>query len=533
MKSLFITAALLTVPATCLAERFVADAEPDTAPVAGPARQADQPDMLRFSNNDTLHGNFLSFGKDGTMLWKNPEVKEPIHFSTQKIHRIILNHGQGHQSTGQSSTVTLVNGDVIPGSITSANQKSVILKTDHLGTITLPRDTVSRIAPTPFGGKLLYYGPLNTNGWKTMLPPETKKTDEKAEEKKPLVKIEDQQEDQQEDQEEDEAQEEKDTNADWKHIASAWYSGTDKNRYLTRMDALPDNCRLAFKLGWRGSLYCNIAIHADFDPPVNKGKENDKAQGNIQGNMATTVGHAYVVSLSTHSSSLYACSFDKDGNPTSTRIDTDGNRVSLGLSGKEEADFEFRIDRPNKQLLLYLDGNFKTKWDLGDDYAGTGNHLSFRNLRYSNAELRVSDIIISRWNGLKDSAQSMQTPDRDVILLTNGVDRFSGKLNHILDGKVSFRGSYNNDFSIPVDEVQEIHLASNNLRKMPEDVDDKSTYFYIHPYGRISGMPSPGDINSTKLNSNLLGELSLNTRYVNIIDFSHQNSLLDLWDDNF
>ena len=129
----------------------------------------------------------------------------------------------------------------------------------------------------------------------------------------------------------------------------------------------------------------------------------------------------------------------------------------------------------------------------------------------------------------------MQTPDRDVILLTNGVDRFSGKLNHILAGKVSFRGSYNNDLSIPVDEVQEIHFASNNLRKLPEEEEeeDKSTYFYSHSYGRISGIPGPGNNSKTKLTSNLLGELSLNTRYVNIIDFSHQNSLLDLWDDNF
>lgn len=521
MKSL-ITAALLALPATCLAERFI---ETNTAPSARPARQPDEPDMLRFINNDTLHGNFLSFGKDNTMLWKNPEVKEPIHFSTKKIHRITLTHGQGHQSTDQSSTVTLINGDIIPGRITSADQKSIILETDHLGTITLPRDTVSQIAPTPFGGKLFYYGPLNTDGWKSMLPTGTKTTDEKEKKADPKEKIEGKQ--------EAEAKEENDNNTDWKHVASAWYSGTDKNSHLTRMDALPDKCRLAFKLGWRGSLYCNIGIHADFAPPKIKGKENDKEKKNIQRNMASTVGHAYVVSLSTHSASLYACTFDKDGNPSSTHIDTGDTHVSLSLSGKEEANFEFRIDRPNKQLLLYINGNFKTKWNLGDHYAGTGNHLSFRNLRSSNAKLRISDIIISRWNGLKDSAQSMQTPDRDIILLTNGVDRFSGKLNHILDGKVSFRGRYNSDLSIPVDEVQEIHFASNNLRKLPEGEENKSTYFYIHPYGRISGIPSPSNNSKTKLTSNLLGELSLNTGFVNIIDFSHQNSLLDLWDDNF
>jgi len=127
----------------------------------------------------------------------------------------------------------------------------------------------------------------------------------------------------------------------------------------------------------------------------------------------------------------------------------------------------------------------------------------------------------------------MTSGESDIILLTNGVDRFSGKFNHIRDGKVSFRGSYNNDFSIPVDEVQEIHLATDKLRKIPDEDNDKSTYFYVQPYGRISGIPSAGDNGMTKLISNILGEINLNTRYVNIIDFSHQNSLLDLWDDNF
>jgi len=518
-----ITAAVICLPLACLADiriELAGDLEADTSAKATkvtskPSESSPESDMMRFINHDTLHGTFHSFGKDNTMHWKSPEATELIPFSTKKIHRILLNQGHGHASLQQSSTVTLVNGDVIPGRITSADQKSIILETEHLGTLTLPNDAVSQISPCPFGGQLLYYGPLSPEGWKTILPPKPKVEEIKEAEKHKNKDINEKAEKKAEDRK----------GKDWQHIASAWYSGTDKNQYLARKNALTDKCRLAFKLGWRGSLYCNVAIHADFAPPEYEGKDSSSR------GMAAIVGHAYVVSLSTHSATLYTCSFDEDGKPSNIR--NSETHTSLSLSGKEEANFEFRIDRPNKQLLLYLNDVFKTKWDLGEKYHGTGNTLAFSNLRYSNAELRVSDIVISRWNGLKDSAQSMTSSESDVILLTNGVDRFSGKFNNIRDGKVSFRGCYNNDFSIPVDEVQEIHLATDKLRKMPDEDNDKSTYFYVQPYGRISGIPSAGENGMTKLISNILGEINLNTRYVNIIDFSHHNSLLDLWDDNF
>jgi len=98
---------------------------------------------------------------------------------------------------------------------------------------------------------------------------------------------------------------------------------------------------------------------------------------------------------------------------------------------------------------------------------------------------------------------------------------------------VSFTGAYGTAFTMPVNEVQEIHFATNQLRKLPEQADDTSVYFHILPHGRISGAPGTGSLKNTRLTSRLLGEISLDTSYVNIIDFSHQNNLLDLWDDNF
>jgi hypothetical protein len=200
---------------------------------------------------------------------------------------------------------------------------------------------------------------------------------------------------------------------------------------------------------------------------------------------------------------------------------------------------EIRIDKPNKSILLYADGSFKCKWSLGESYAGKGNTLAFHNPRYNNAELRVSDIAISHWNGMKDSAESMSSTKRDIILLNNGIDRFSGIFKHLRDGQVSFEGTYDNAMIIPVEEVHEIHLATGQQKPLPEKAK-QAVHFFIYPYGRITGSPSgtadtPGadTPGKTKLSTDLLGDLELDTSFINIIDFSQKNSLLDIWDDNF
>lgn len=468
------------------------------------------PDMIRFTeqaNNDTLHGKFLSFSEKGFVTFKSTEAETPITFSTKKLHRITLSGGRPDTSLTPTSTVTLVNGDIIPGKIIRADTETVVLETEHLGDLSLPFDVIKTIAPTPHGGQLMYYGPLSPAGWEIIQATQTEKENEEESDKE----------------KNDNEDAEEDTN--WQYAAGAWYTGNkSKDSYLALKDSLQDRCKISFNLAWRGSLYCNIALHADFSPPLHEG------QSSKRNNMAATVGKAYVVSLSSHNASLYECTFKEDGEPVTTRVTQ--NHVNMNLSREGEATIEFRLDRPNKVLMLYSNGNFICKWDLGDEYAGTGNSLGFRNLRHSNTELRLSDVLISKWNGMKDSAQSMQTKKRDVILLTNGVDRFSGTFNHIRDGKVSFQGTFDNNITIALADVQELHIASGKLRQY-DDENDQDVHFYLQPFGRISGVPTADTNGRTKIQSSVVGDVSLDMKYVNLIDFSRQNSLLDFWNENF
>lgn len=469
-------------------------------------------DMLRFSNYDTLHGSFQGFDAKGALKWQTPESPDPILFSTKKLHRILLNQGMAHASLAYTSSVHLINGDIIPGTITSATQTAVTLDSQHLGSLTIPRNSIKQLNPSPFGGKLFYFGPLNTEGWKTSAP--KPKTTPKKEKEEPTDKA------------PAKLEPEENKPSDWKYISNAWYAGTDKSRYLVRENALPDQCKLSFTIGWRGSLHANVHLHADFSPPQAKDEELKPSH-----HSTSFPGRSYKLTLSSNTASLSSISFDENGKPQTNHFNQ--TRVSLPLNGKDETHIELRLDRTNRSIHLYCDGAFRGKWNLGENYDGKGNHLAFsRSIHYNNSKTRISNIAISDWNGMKDSAQSMSTTKRDIILLNNGVDRFSGTFKNILDGKVHFLGTYQNEMSIPVDEIQQIHLATDDQASPPEETKE-AVYFFVYPYGRITGIPSASEQGHTKLSSDLLGDLELNTSFINIIDFSHKNSLLDLWDDHF
>ena len=178
--------------------------------IAEPTKPESEPDMIRFSNNannDTLHGKFLAFKSNDTLTFENPEAQDPITFSTQKLHRITLGRGRERQTLSPTSTVTLINGDIIPGKIVQADAKTVVLDTEHMNQVTLPADTVSVISPTPHGGKLIYYGPLGQDGWKAISPPK----DEKEAKKEPKN-----------------TKKKNEKLTDWRLVAGAWYAGTEK-----------------------------------------------------------------------------------------------------------------------------------------------------------------------------------------------------------------------------------------------------------------------------------------------------------------
>ncbi len=184
------------------------------------------------------------------------------------IRQIVFNGGQPGIHASKTSHVSLINGDQIPGTITSLDDKQLVLSSPIVGEITIPRDQLKSLSPNPFDGKLSYAGPFTSEGWVMLTYPEVKKAGDEVEEEEEEEKI------------------EEESQPDWVYSGAAFFNARDQAPLALKTN-LPKTGRLQFDVSWKGRLNLQIALHADYTRPIipeieaeeEKPKEADKEAG--------------------------------------------------------------------------------------------------------------------------------------------------------------------------------------------------------------------------------------------------------------
>lgn len=496
------------------------------APAAGAGTGPD--DLLRFTNGNQIDGRFAGMDPEGTITWTRPDVATPMPFQREKVRQIVLRHAKPLSPLNDPCHVTLVNGDRIPGKVIAADEKNFTLETSAAGTLELPRDAVSVIAPHPFGGRLLYAGPFDDKGWTIVRSDATPfEGDPFAGNPRGQVLP----------KEKDEDGKEKPS---WAHTGASWYSRGGQDA-ITLDAGMPDRALLRFKLGWRSRPNILVAFHADLQKPEIKDKddeENEAQRPNFGGmqNLARLFGRSYVLNFQSGYVHLQRTNFDEEGNPEVERIRVGSTPMRLNDTG--EAVFEIRCDRRAGTIAAYIDGEFVIQWSTADEgaddsdrkksYEAPGSGVGFQ-IQGSPSEIRISDVVIAEWNGMTDSARSMESATRDIVLLTNGTDRFSGKVLGIRDGQLEIEASYA-PLKIPLEEVAEVHFARENRRK-PSEAPASEITVHLQPIGRISGTPLSSANGRIQLDTRLAGKIDLDLAPAVVLEFQSAGGFLDAWDD--
>src|SRR6478752_6563359 len=125
--------------------------------------------------------------------------------------------------------------------------------------------------------------------------------------------------------------------------------------------------------------------------------------------------------------------------------------------------------------------------------------------------------MLGECNCMPDSARSLQIDEQDIVLLANGTDRFSGKVDAFSDGKLSLSGKYGR-FQIQLDDIADIRFARHRLAKEAEPASDNLT-IKLSPLGRISGLPRAGTAGSIRLLHPVCGEIDLKLESAVMLDF--------------
>jgi hypothetical protein len=422
----------------------------------------------------------------------------------------------------------LVNGDKVPGTITQIDDEALTLETTYAGSLRIPRGQVAMLAPSPLGGRLHYHGPFIEDEWKMANAayldgmPATK-SDPEAKEKS-----------------------DKESPGRWLFSGSAWYwpskfSGTA----LLRENAMPDRSILRFDVAWKSRVSIAIGFHADFaktKPPEPPDKTPDAVQrrqvGFAPGDssiLPVMFGNSYVLQIFSTHLMLFRTAVSDEGVPTVEKAQINGNSLRLGESGK--AAIEIRSNRLSGEIALFINDEFIVQWSEGgmdssdpERYAGKGAGFGFV-VQTEDSPVRISDIMVAEWNGMPDSARSLQVDDQDIVLLANGTDRFAGKVGSFRNDKLTLDGKYG-QFQIKLDDIAEVRFARNHLAKETASSPD-DLIVRLSPLGRITGRPISGNANSVRILSAVCGEMNVNLESAVMLDFQPSTNIIDDWDSEF
>lgn len=486
---------------------------------------AAETDLLRFANGDQLHGSFEGLKVGPKAVWKRDDVTAPVEFKTDELRHIVLRGGRPLKPLASLSHVALVNGDRIPGTLTALDGTSFTLETTYAGVLRIPRDQVAMFAPSPLGGRLHYHGPFREDEWRMAnasfpdgMPPVPKEGVEKESKNEP---------------------------GRWTFSGSAWYwPSKDSGTALLREGGMPDRAILRFDLAWKNRLSFAVGFHADFAKP--KKTDEEKAENPAPRRavafapgdstiLPQIFGNSYVLQIFSTHMMLFRTSIDEEGEPSVERVQINGNSIRLGDTGK--ATVEIRSNRLSGGISLFVNDEFIVQWSEGVDaaeqnaaYAGKGNGFGFV-VQTEDSPVRISDVMVAEWNGMPDSARSLQVDEQDIVLLANGTDRFSGKVNSFEDGKLTMEGKYGR-FQFQLADIAEIRFARKGLAEETAR-DPGSLTVRLHPLGRISGRPVSGDGSSVRLQSPVSGEMNIILESAVMLDFKSTGNIIDDWDAEF
>lgn len=491
----------------------------------------ERPDLLRFTNGDQLHGSFRGLNNGPQAIWQRDDVDAPVEFKTESIRHIVLHGGRPLKSLESLSNVTLVNGDRVPGIITTLDDEQITLETTFAGVLRIPRTQVSIISPNPLGGRVHYHGPFSEDEWKMKhsqfpdgLPEPAPKDPTKP-------------------QKTDEPDTPDSPPGHWVFSGSAWYWQNKKTgTALVRENAMPDRAVLSFDLAWKNRLNLAVAFNADFaqvkpkDTEKNHGKKARVLMPGDSSELPRLFGNSYVIQLSSNYLMMFRSSVDDAGNGSVDRGQVNTNSLRLGETGK--AKVEIRSNRLNGGISLFVNDEFIAQWSAkelvgfeGAEITNMGSGFGFV-VQGTDSPIRISDVVVSEWNGMPDSARSLQVDDQDVVLMANGTDRFAGKVGKLdPDGKIRFEGKHGN-FQFPLQDVAEIRFAREQLATAA-DAQPNNVVIRLAPIGTISGIPVSGDATTLEIINPIMGEINLSTAPAVMLEFNASNQFIDSWDVDF
>jgi len=409
-------AAALAMAAACLATGVAAESD----------GLSDGDDMIWLASGERLRGKLEAFQPGEGVVWRHPDIQEPLPFDSSQILRIRL--GQRPSTIPRYSfpcRVRLANQDELEGELAGLDASHLILETWYAGTLRIPRAMAARLIPVVLNPRIVFEGPTSLDGW-TMGNAVAAGVESNA----------------------------------WTYSQGALVATASGS--IARDVKLPDIASIDFDLSWSTYLHLAIALYADSLQPINLSLKDE----------APDFGGFYSLQLNANIVNILTV---KKGVP----LNSLGIGIVPGLEGKTTAHVTIRTHKPERAVYLYLDGTLVKQWRDTADTLGKGTCLRFVNQGPN--PLRLSNLVVSEWDGrLENPNPIVQNITNDVVRLLNR-DVVAGTLTAFNQGNFKIAAAYG-VLDIPIGRIEEIQLATGPRGPVPTSPGEMRANFHKRGY---------------------------------------------------
>ena len=475
-------------------------------------------DLINFKNDDLLHGKFLGFTTSGKVIWKNEFAEKNIAFERSELRKIVINKGELTKPFSHLSFIKLKNNDTIPGKITSMSDDKLTVYTDYCGELSIPSELISNIQFNPHGNQIIYRGPFSEEEkWELKYSEQYTPTKDKNEDAEDQVD--------ENAKGDDEEVEEKKPDAWLIKNFSLQHQGTPGSIILKQ--DLPEKFRVTFHCYTSQSYYPAITLLADLNVPEID-TENDTLVQNrnrYKSTVASYLGSCLIVKPHSSGATISHYGFEKDGSIFQNNLNS-SIRSSSSRDSHIKKFYDLRVDTTKGIILLYMNKKHIAQWDISDiGDKLKGEHFGF-SMQYSSGSSKsiISDLAITKWHGITDSARSLENETRDIVMLANGTDRYSGKITNITDTVLELKADYA-ELTIPHEEISSVNFATKEAEALQRDINTATLRFY--GTGKITGKISKAEDGYISLESETLGQLKVKSEYISSFEFIDMNHIYD------
>lgn len=419
-----------------------------SASVTNPPTARTNLDLLEFISGDTLRGRFLGWEAGKGIRWQHDGVQGELLVIPDKIRRFRLQRSPQRATKPLSARLFFHNGDHLSAEVLSVDEQNITFDSWYIGKLQVPRAAISNIVLYTVHGDLLYHGPTGLEGWQQSSP----------------------------------------LRMDAAHAARNFVV-VDGEVMVAGGVARPAAAADPAQQSW---IFDGEALEAvrpgavgrDFKLP----RLSMVSMELEAPNMPAFTLHLYAdatdrftafnaLSLTFSGRMIYVRRSLANGGMRQIG-NVDHQKFASGTPSRIKLTLCTDLDQ--QVMAVFLDDIIIRKLSIAGQVDGLGTGLVIQ--QQAAASLKISNLTISRWNGMVEDSVSTPTASKEDLLLLNNRDKISGRLIAIRDGKADFHTAFSK-VEIPLERIQRISFG---LPPKPLPKTDRQARLLLGDTGRLT-----------------------------------------------